>query len=356
MNCERVEELLPDHVTGRLGEYLQPEVQRHLGLCLPCSEYLEGIRELYGVPLPTPGSPPESLRSPVLRGRSWWPWALAGAAALILVFLRPTGDRPGSGLPQGAERVKASLASLSLELPELPAATAEERWLDSEFQARLLSEYSGKPVLMQYINAECNRCLGVVKLMDDPEHELLLEEFVCFRSEVQGDEPPKVLEGKAPAGQLMASLPAMFVRDERCTTDPIMAISDWADVENVVADYAVSCEVKGVEIVRALEGSEFERTLEQMRGLPRLMEAGSYNQVLAELRSMGGLGETYHTRFAEEAQRMEGELLLELDDVVCELEELHGEGNQADAQSLAAELLPSLTDTPFEERLEVLCR
>ncbi len=135
-----------------------------------------------------------------------------------------------------------------------------------------------------------------------------------------------------------------------------MAIANWDDVEGVVADFAIQCEIKGVELETPLGGREYQRALEQMRSLPRLMESGSYNQVLAQLKEMSSLGRLYRTRFAEEAERMEGELLEGLETVVGDLEALHEGAGEASAQGLAQDLLPGLTDTPFASRVEVLCQ
>jgi hypothetical protein len=354
MNCDRMEVLMPDHAIGRLPHEQNSKLESHLESCGACRTYLGHIRELYDVPLPYMAAPPAALVLPSERTNRWRPvLVLAALAATVLVYFNWPREQAPSG-EVGVQRVKANLASLSIDLPELPIGSLAADWVNSESEARLLSEYSGKPMLLQYVNADCNRCLGVVRLMEEPECEGLLEEFVCFRSEVQSDAPPSVLEGRAPKGKLMLSLPAMFVRAESFSTDPSMAISCWGDVEDVVADYASNCDLQGIEILRALEDKQFEEALEQMRGLPDLMEAGSYNQVLASLQSIGGLGERYDTRFAEEAQRMENELMDELEEVVCELESMREDGGEVGVQSMAQNLMPGLSDTPFAGRVQML--
>lgn len=355
MNCSSMEPWLPDYATGRLGGAELRAVEAHLERCSACRAYTSDILELYDVPLPLVDAPPLRLQ-PMPTASKRWPtlltWGSAAAALLLYLNYRAPAELQERAAP---ERAKAYLASLQLALPELPNLEGGPRWIQSESEARLLSEYSGKPVLMQYINADCQRCMGVVELMEEPQHALLLEEFICFRSVVASEAPPAVLRDTAPEGQLMTSLPAMLVRAGHCSTSPALAIASWEDVEDVVADYASQCEVNGMQILRALEGQAFERALARMRDLPRLMNEGSYNEVFANLRFMTGLRTQYRTRFIEEAERMQGELMEGLEGMVGDLEAMHQNDADSEAQSMAQDLLPGLTDTPFASRVEVLC-
>jgi len=357
MNCNSIENWLPDYAMGRLGGPEAQAVEAHLEHCSACRAYESDIQELYGVPLPLVDAPPAQLQplpSSAKRWRSLLTWGSA-AAALLLYFNYRAPAEIQEQEHAAPERASAHLASLQLALPELPNIDGSSRWIQSESEARLLSEYSGKPVLMQYINAECQRCMGVVELMEDPQRALLLEEFICFRSVVASDAPPSLLKDAAPEGHLMSSLPAMLVQAGHCSTSPAMAIASWEDVEDVMADYATHCEVNGVQIMRALEGQAFERALARMRDLPRLMNERSYNEVFANLKFMSGLSSQYRTRFAEEAERMQGELMEGLEGMVGDLEAMHQNDAESEAQSMAQDLLPGLTDTPFASRVEVLC-
>ncbi len=366
MSCELWEAKLADFATERLDAEIAYEVRRHLEACASCRAFLDGVERLYALDTALPSSPGPRAARLELATRRPFPrraaaWAVGLAAAAVLVFF---AERRGSGADTDVPTAKLletttpallpAFAAIRVDLPDLPHAPPGRGWLASREEAQRLADYSGKPLLAQYVIDVCPRCVWVNERLDREDTLALLEEFVCVRVTMRLEEP-QAIEGVEPPFGFKASFPAMFVDAGGCRTDPVWAIADWTEIEGVLADYASLCD-DALRADRApLEGALFERTLAEMSSIPELVAAGRYGPALDVLARTKALGETYRTRFVPEAERMYGELSAALAiriDALSSLAVVRPER----AAVLARELAPDFAGTPFEARLAALTR
>ncbi len=118
MNCQRVEELLSDHLEGALNAILRTEVETHLASCAACSELRLALQEVV-----------EALQAyPALEP----PRALAERAArAALVRPREVVVRPAFLVPSWVQAAAAGFALIALGTllivlgPEAPTRAAQ---------------------------------------------------------------------------------------------------------------------------------------------------------------------------------------------------------------------------------------
>jgi len=122
-DCERIAELLPEHLAGRLTPSEEIAVRAHLEGCADCRRRASAVSLLQQTPVPTPDPDRwdhfvEGVVEAADRRRRW-PWAAAAlAAAAVAVTLLVRAPSP-EGVVGGLEAVAREVA----ELPEAEAST-----------------------------------------------------------------------------------------------------------------------------------------------------------------------------------------------------------------------------------------
>ncbi len=368
MNCEACESKLADHATGRLDPASAEAVEHHLVACERCATFLDRVRGLYAIELDyAPEAPRELAFSPAATKSSVslaaWVGLAAAVAATIAVALFALRDAPATAdrAPESNEvtiatpRTEFVPVSISLELPTLPKSAPGAEWIEDREEARLVAEYSGKPLLEQFV-CPCAGCDSVVRLLGDERFARRLDEFVRCRSTIGKGavDVPERLSGKLIGPGL--SLPAMFATDGTCSTEPVVSANTWEDVERVIADYAIDCAGEARDVSEALEGDAFARALEAMRALPKLLAAERFTDALEQLRSIEELGNRYRTRFAAEARRLEREFVTAIDAAFAHAEQLLREGGESaeEAHGIGRSLLRALEGSEYEARATAL--
>ncbi|HUO57084.1 MAG TPA: protease complex subunit PrcB family protein [bacterium] len=136
-DCQKIHPLLSFYAEGELPPDEKNQVEEHLKVCAEARRELEQYRRqrktLIALPIP---EPPRDLHDRImsrLRGApqplpkphpwlTWTPWALAAAAALVVIFLHPL--TPGNKPEVVAQLPKAFEEKTSTNLPQPAAQTS----------------------------------------------------------------------------------------------------------------------------------------------------------------------------------------------------------------------------------------
>lgn len=372
MNCEHCERKLPDFLVHRLDPKVASAVQLHLGACGPCREALQRVRRLYEVPEAFRARPPARLALPRRRPRALRRAAAAGigiAAAGLVLFLglraldardaAPTLTAladPGGDARQQAGAEAAALEPIRVRLPAAPPAFLPGAWLTSRSEAERLAEYTGRPILEEYVWRDCPRCKGMEEVLV-PEYLPVLDDFILVR-QIANDGLPEELLAAHPDAPPHAVYPALRVVESGCETKPVWSVSNLYTVEGLVADYYASCFLLAEDERAPLDRELYDWARATLASVPALVDEGRFQQAFERLEAARALDELYRTRFVADAAALERQLRDALEERVATLEARAAQGpaQRAAVRAQARALGESLRGLPLFERVEALAR
>lgn len=372
MNCEHCERKVPDLLVHRLDPKVASAVRLHLGSCGPCREYLERVRRLYRVPEPfrvepglgplltggalalAPERPSRTRRAAAVGG------GIAAALAVVALGVRVFEDGVARGrVPTPPSAQALATRPIRLDAPELPPPFRPGTWLASRADAERLSDYTGLPILEEYVWRECPRCRGMEEILR-PQYLPVLDAFVLYR-QVANDGLPDALRAQHPDRPEGSVYPALRVVEPACTTPATWAVDRLDTVEDLVADYYTECVAAQRDRRLALDPELFDWARSNLADVPALVAGGELREAFERLEETRALEERYRTRFAADARALEGQLVEALEERVAALEARAAttprrgparEALRAEAQAL----LERVRGLRFFERVEPLTR
>lgn len=374
MNCESFELKVADLVAGRTDPDTAAELASHRAACSACRDFEARVAGLYDLEAALPAHPPAALGFPLeaspekpRRVAGLLVVAVAATAALVAAVwwsIQGGGEAPPKTTelatgPTDEDPLPIELEEIRLDMPQFPALLPEVgQWIDSREEAELVSEFTGRPLIQQFVLRGCVFCKGTQALLESPEYRDRLFEFVLYRETiVEPDVLPDEIAERSDDPMLPYSFPAMTVQASGCNVQPRWSIRSWEDVEEVLADYYAFC-VRDQEDDRLpLDDTQYERVRGALGSLPDLVGTGGYLKAMEILGETIALADGFRTRFVDEARELEAQLLDGLDRQAARIEELY-DGNEAErtrATELANELRARAAGLPVAERLLRIC-
>lgn len=376
MKCARAESKMADRVAGHLEPELAAELDAHVARCASCREFERGVALLYALDAPRaacpPVRPPATPVGPPARGtpgagaaprlgarRRAAAALLAVAAGLsVLAVLRGGGGERRDatrGAPLAAAVV--SLAPVPVALPDLPPRYPDEGWLTSAREAEILSAYTGKPVLEQFVNPICPRCRAVNGLLAEPDMQGFLDGFVTLRRFVVDVAPEELATLEDPV-RIPTLLPAMRVREGACATDFSWQITTTDEVQALAEDFSEHCERTEAAARSPLPRELFEEALAEIYSVPGLVAERRYAEAIDKLDWLIGLGAEHETAFPEAARAIEEQVRGGLERIAEQIGALYdgGDAQREEAVALASEFLGQVRGLDLAPRIERYCR
>lgn len=293
MDGRDAELLIPDYVAGRLDDETRREVADAIDRSPDLARYRDRVERFYRLDVDIAVERRPAARSGGRLRR-------AAAAAIVLVFgtaLAWTATRSDTPTPAPS----APPITLEVELPEIPADDGAGRWARDVHEARLVSEYTGKPMLAVYSFGPCPRCAAMEPVLDSDAMRELLSGFACHREIFTREIPlPLVMRQAEVRASIVLHMPAVIITADGVDFDTLYDVDELADVERHVARFTAHRKHPAA----LLEGAAFHEARDLVLGAPARLRAGAWRDVLADLDRVEELARPAGSRFGDLAREL----------------------------------------------------